>query len=704
MIEKYVCPLTGNDENTGDQKNPYRSIAVAINSLKSYAGEKSITLLDGTHYIENSIELRNECSDLLIKGQSDNAVLLAGKKLVCDWKEYDDTIFVTKIPSDIEFDQLFINRKRQILARFPKFDNSNVKQYSGYIKPVGSFRGNNRDSHGWETPSGIIYDSEKLPIETWKKPEEGIIHIFQRQYWGNLQWKINNVDLTNKAITFSEGGFQIGAKWHDDPCGIDENSCFFIENIFEELTTPGEWYFDKENSELYCYPTEGVRLQDSLIEVSTCKNIFKICGTLNKPVVNVIFSNLTLIQSSTTFFDLYESPSLSDWSIHRGGAFFFENTENCKIRQCNFENIGSNAIFFSAQNICGHVEDCMFDKIGESAICFVGNKEMTIGSQRIFPRDCTVSNCHIHHCGVFGKQVAGVYVSVAKRIRITHNYIHDMPRAGICIGDGTWGGHKIDFNYITNTCLETGDHGPINAWGRDRYWCLCQSHAFVDQDGNDTLLINHFAGKVLLDAIETVEINNNVFKENAGWGIDLDDGASNYKIYNNLCIGVSIKLREGDYREIYNNIFYKGANSPCFHVGNEENRDSFHHNIVVMSIANQKPESDLDFEMGNAYGEIFTLISPPQQSCWLGNIDYNIYFSDIGTFVARYRNRGTHGESKKLNFGEWQKKGFDSKSLFLDPLFLDPDQGNFSLKSDSPAFSLGFTEFDYRQVLSIRKD
>jgi hypothetical protein len=44
-----------------------------------------------------------------------------------------------------------------------------------------------------------------------------------------------------------------------------------------------------------------------------------------------------------------------------------------------------------------------------------------------------------------------------------------MPRAGICIGDGTWGGHVIEFNHIYDTVRETGDHGPFNAWGRERF-------------------------------------------------------------------------------------------------------------------------------------------------------------------------------------------------------------------------------------------
>ena len=65
------------------------------------------------------------------------------------------------------------------------------------------------------------------------------------------------------------------------------------------------------------------------------------------------------------------------------------------------------------------------------------------------------------------------------------------------------------------------------------------------------------AWDVLVDAMEVVIIRNNFFNERSGWGLDMDDGASNYDIYNNISVGgVSMKLREGAYRKVHNNIWY----------------------------------------------------------------------------------------------------------------------------------------------------
>ena len=85
--------------------------------------------------------------------------------------------------------------------------------------------------------------------------------------------------------------------------------------------------------------------------------------------------------------------------------------------------------------------------------------------------------------------------------------------------------------------------------------------------------------------MEPVYVRFNYCEESSGWGLDLDDGASNYEISHNLCVGVSVKLREGAFRTIENNIWVHPANSPCFHVGNAGNHDRYVRNITVMRIA-----------------------------------------------------------------------------------------------------------------------
>ena len=282
-------------------------------------------------------------------------------------------------------------------------------------------------------------------------------------------------------------------------------------------------------------------------------------------------------------------------------------------------------------------------------------------------------------------------MSISKMNVISHNHIYNTPRAAICINDGWHGGHIIEFNDVHNTVRETGDHGPFNSWGRERFWCHRQSH------GRGA---SHPAGDVLADAEYTTVIRNNRFTDNSGWGIDLDDGTSNYHVYDNLCIGVSIKLREGDYRTVENNIFYKGANPPGFHRGYVDNKDIFRRNIVVVDTLRYNPTEDINFKGGSVSEKVLHFIGVPgTERKWVHVLDSNLYSSSTGKFKARVDAGGRDAgvESKNFDIEEWKDLGFDLHSIIADPLFIDPEAGNFKLQKESPAFNIGFMEFPLDQ-------
>lgn len=72
--------------------------------------------------------------------------------------------------------------------------------------------------------------------------------------------------------------------------------------------------------------------------------------------------------------------------------------------------------------------------------------------------------------------------------------------------------------------------------------------------------------------------------------------------------------------------------------------------------------------------------------------------SDMGGI---YFNPGQKLDAVKFNgntWADWQKRGKDTHSQYADPQFVAPDQGDFTLKPNSPAFALGFRPIDISQV------
>ena len=69
-------------------------------------------------------------------------------------------------------------------------------------------------------------------------------------------------------------------------------------------------------------------------------------------------------------------------------------------------------------------------------------------------------------------------------------------------------------------------------------------------------------------------------------------------------------------------------------------------------------------------------------------MDYNLYF-DAGGAPVKFC---------AFNFDQWKQKGLDLHSIIADPLFVDPENGDFTLKPESPLKKLGFRPIDLSQV------
>jgi hypothetical protein len=68
--------------------------------------------------------------------------------------------------------------------------------------------------------------------------------------------------------------------------------------------------------------------------------------------------------------------------------------------------------------------------------------------------------------------------------------------------------------------------------------------------------------------------------------------------------------------------------------------------------------------------------------------DRNLYWNASGKPVLFF------GKS----FSEWQAAGQDKDSLIADPLFVDPEHGDFTLRPGSPAEQIGYEPWDMSAV------
>ena len=631
-VRRIYVSKDGNDKNSGTIEKPLGTIHKGIDQVKrlkntKFKGPIELILDGGTYYLDKSIELdqtlsgTNEAPFIIRAAEGEKVVLSAGILLQkLNWKEGSNGIWSVNIPVGTVIEDLYGDGKKLIKARYPNF-NQKILPFNGYAADAIS----------------------EERVNKWKNPEGGYLHALHEGKWGGFHFMIKGNDKDGNLIL--EGGQQ-----NNRPSPM-HNVFRFVENVFEELDDVNEWYFDAKTYVLYYKPEVGKNPNTLKFETAHLENIIKVAGAKGQPVKHIQIKGLDFVYTAPTFMKTSEPLLRSDWTICRQGAILFENAENCEVSGSNFYNLGGNAVFVSKYNRQIKIADNLIQNIGASAVSFLGDPDavrspsfryeeyvkeaeldIAVGPKtENYPKDCEVSNNLIHDIGFVEKQVAGVQISIAESIRVLRNTIYNLPRAGINVGDGTWGGHDIAYNDVFNTVLETSDHGAFNSWGRDRFW-------HPDRQVMDDL-VGRRPELILLDAFKTTKIRDNRFRCDHGWDIDLDDGSSNYEIYNNLCLQGGIKLREGFHRKVYNNIMLNNGFHP--HVWFKNNYDVFTHNIVMTS------HQDI------------------RLSSWGEKVDENYYVKE-----------------KDLKID--QNKGVEQNGIVIQPEFKDPANGDFTLLGELP--------------------
>ncbi len=654
----YISP-NGVDTNVGKSSSPVKTVEAAQRLAAGSFGKRSIDFIfmDGIHYLPKSIEITPAQSGtkrkpVTYKAENSGKAILSGGELIeVEWKPYKDGIYMAKVERSERdtIDQLYVGGVRRIMARYPNvLEGKNVFDCW--------------DLGHLNIKSDFIDIFDKRVTSRWANPEGAYIHAMQEFRWGDMHWIVTGVDESGELIY--EGG------WQNNRPSKMHTVYRIIENVFEELDAPNEWFYDRATQTLYYYPESQEELALSSIEVVSLPNLINFAGDRENNISYVNIEGLVFSHTTRTFMDNKEPLLRSDWTTCREGAVTYHGAVNCEMNDCEFDQVGGNTVVVSNYNSNLLFYGCYVHDSGANGFVFVGDPDMvrsplfqyapqdyegldlTPGPKGDnYPMNCVVDNCLITRTGRMEKQTAPVQISMSYGITVSNCSIYDVPRAGININEGTFGGHIIDNCDVFNTVLETGDHGSFNSWGRDRFWTRTIKDVSDQVEKNPEL--------PWLDVLEKNIIRNSRFRCDHGWDIDLDDGSSHYEIYNNVLLSGGLKCRDGYNRTATNNIIINNSFHP--HVWYVNCEDTFKHNIVF------GPYKQASMNRGM-----------PNNAKWGKEVDYNLFVS-------------SSEKAQKM----YAKNSCDVNSLTTDDaLFVNAAIGDFRLQENSPAFEIGFKSFE----------
>ena len=477
--EIYVSTI-GNDSNSGKFDSPLASISAGLRRarelrrLNEIEDDEDIVILveEGIYHLYEPILIRPEdsgtpSSATIIRSAKDNKPTISGGIAIEEWKKVNDSDL--NISSEIE-DTLWV-------ADLPIFEGNSIQFRQMWVNGKKAKRATN---FGEQKLSRILSaDSENeimwIPTPEWDFEDPQDLEFVIHQWWAiaNLRVKSmkNHGDSTSVQFHQPESKIEFEHPWPapfiDSENEYNGNSAFYLTGAAELLSEPGEWYVDKRNQKVYYYPKPGENPNNTEIIVPVLESLVIIEGTLDNPVINIRFENISFqhttwmrpskeghvpLQAGWSIVDAYklQEPGTPDkaslenqaWIERQPAALEVSNARNIEIRSCDFQHLAATGLDYitgvSNSEIIGNV----FNDVGGTAIqaAFFGSPAF----EAHLPYHPEDNREIVHHLKIQNNYIedvtnedwgcVGISIGVAHDINISHNEVFDVNYSGICLG------------------------------------------------------------------------------------------------------------------------------------------------------------------------------------------------------------------------------------------------------------------------------
>ncbi len=656
----YVAPQAKGLGDGSSSANAMGSVFAAVEAARKISGAVTLKFAKGQYLFTQPLCLDERDNDLTFEG--DGAVFTAGVPIL-GWQDEGDSIVSAPIAEDIAFNRLYFNGGVRERTKLPAKGHFETKQV---VRRASTWLANMTPEQQQLSRRLMFFNTQDIPQDLYRLQDTEFVVL---QYWAATHGtKVEHINYEKGEILFKEESFRPFC-W-----GFG----YYIENVREGLTVAGRWYRDYGQNRIYYRLQEGECLQNLQVTRPTISTLVKIEPTIGQRAQNIRFKGITFTQT-----DAYPSGKMYRYpqaDLLAPVSVLLERAENCSFTECDFTHLGGYGIWLRSGSQRCQIARCKFTFCGAGAVR-IGEMERTNGiaaagvsawyfsgisdldplrEQKLYKVSyITVENCQIADCGWYYHGSAGIWVGQSGHNTIAHNDISGPLQWAISVG-WTWDifplneteHNTIEKNFIHE--LGTGilgTHGAIYLLGVSP--CTSVKGNYI-RNVYSTEYWGGGEGIILDNCCSGIAVQNNVVlgATAGGWGCNFDCFGN--VISNNIfCYGQKFQLtRYGDPP--------KTANPP-------PNGEVFSQNIILWKEGPLFAEED-----------------------WLSYSTFwnnNLYWCESGQpeFLGR-------------SFEEWQALGLDTNSLVADPLLANPENGDFTLDANSPAYSIGFEPFSIQDV------
>ena len=466
----------------------------------------------------------------------------------------------------------------------------------------------------------------------------------------------------------------------------DTESCW-VENVLEELDEPGEWVLNTKEGKVYLWPrSQSSVIAPQLLELIRVEGRIDKAGPTDIPVRNLRFEGLTFMHGERYSLTEDDAGVQHDWDmVDKANALVrLRGAENCVVERCHFLYSGSNAIRVDLHGIGNTISGNHIEHMGGAGILLCGYGPGT----KDVNRENVIYNNHIHHVGELYWHSPGILLWQSGDNRVANNLIHHTPYSGMIIcGCVT--------KFVNSRGRELGRSVRRHEIGQMPADPTLEDVRPFLHTRNNLIEYNE-----IHDAMETLGDGNGIYIRGAGAGnvirrnyvhhlvtpsgaqsaIRTDGGQMDTLIAENLIYqctsqGITLKLNN----RLENNIIAE--------VLDGERQEKGTPAIYLKLQEGPMTEATLTRNIVYVTGKVFSLYNEGRGAqAKDAHTDYNIYYtaSDPAMGVAL--------------LAQQQQDGVDTHSRAVDPMFVDPEHGDFRFKPGSPALEMGIVPFDVSKV------
>ncbi|MDB6169418.1 MAG: hypothetical protein JWM88_2282 [Verrucomicrobia bacterium] len=683
----------GRDSAAGSSSRPWATLAGARDNLRrlraagKISGPATVRIRTGRYELSETVQFNHADSDTHFVAARGAKPVFDGGERLSGWKigtRNGRTEWTLDLPDVVAgkrfFRSLFVNGRRAPRARFPKFSPDafgakNVLRVGEMLEPEKTGLGDGRDTFR-PAPGDISPKWQSLP-----DAEVVLLH-----YW--IEERLPKPALNPRTgwLTFARRSAFCLYEAHVDANGNRELARYYIDNLFEALTEPGEWYLNRETGRLHYLPRPGETPATTEIHAPRIHTFFRAVGSVfgesgdridmhgTRHVRGLNFTGL-VFRHADWFSPLAERhlpshDSVEHYDLPIGGspqaaiavpgALLFRAARDCAVRDCTIEHVGLYGLEFGyGTRDCAAVGNRLHD-LGAGGIRVGGADLDGLGERRT--GSIAVTDNHIHHIGRIFHQGIGVLLGNAADCVIAHNHIHDTCYTGISLG-WTWGFRDTITrnNLVENNLIHHIGAGILS-----------------DMGGIYTLGIQ--PGTILRGN----HLHHISSHDYGGWGVYLDEGSAYIVVEHNLVHDTKdapFNIHYGHENIVRHNIFARGrhALASVYRVEPGHFSANFFNNILI-------GPSEMLYR-GGYRGNIASGALFANANC--------IWFPDGK--VAPITNPETHakeGHPAKFTFQAWQKTGHDQLSIIANPKITE-GRKTWALAENSSAIKLGFKPHDW---------